>query len=41
MAREGLRYELADAFKAALRKKEGGAIRGLTVGTEAASIAWM
>ena len=34
MAREGLRYELADAFKKALRQKEKVAIHGLTVGTD-------
>jgi two-component system CheB/CheR fusion protein len=33
MAREGLRFELADAFKEALRKKESVALRGLRVGT--------
>ena len=33
MAREGLRYELAGAFKEALRKKETIALAGLTVGT--------
>ncbi len=34
MAREGLRYELANAFKAALRKKEGVTLRGLKVGMD-------
>jgi chemotaxis methyl-accepting protein methylase len=33
MAREGLRYELADAFKEALQKKEGVTRPGLKVGT--------
>ena len=33
MAREGLRYELAAAFKEALRKKEVVTLHGLTVGT--------
>src|SRR5471030_607796 len=33
MARDGLRYELAGAFKQALRKKESVALTGLTVGT--------
>jgi len=33
MARDGLRYELAGAFKEALRKKESVALHGLTVGT--------
>jgi two-component system CheB/CheR fusion protein len=33
MARDGLRYELAAAFKKALRKKESVALPGLTVGT--------
>jgi two-component system CheB/CheR fusion protein len=33
MARDGLRYELAAAFKEALRKKEAVALHGLTVGT--------
>ena len=33
MARDGLRYELAAAFKEALRKKESVALSGLTVGT--------
>ena len=33
MAREGLRYELADAFQKALRKKERVALHGLKVGT--------
>ena len=33
MARDGLRYELAGAFKEALRKKESVALPGLTVGT--------
>jgi two-component system CheB/CheR fusion protein len=33
MAREGLRYELADAFQKALRKKGSVALRGLKVGT--------
>jgi len=33
MAREGLRYELANAFKEALRKKEGVTLHGLKVGT--------
>jgi two-component system CheB/CheR fusion protein len=33
MAREGLRYELADAFQKALRKKQSVALHGLTVGT--------
>jgi two-component system CheB/CheR fusion protein len=33
MAREGLRYELANAFKEALRKKEGVTLRGLKIGT--------
>jgi two-component system CheB/CheR fusion protein len=33
MARDGLRYELAGAFKDALRKKESVALTGLTVGT--------
>jgi two-component system CheB/CheR fusion protein len=33
MAREGLRFELADAFKEALRKKEIIAVHGLKVGT--------
>jgi two-component system CheB/CheR fusion protein len=33
MAREGLRYELAGAFKEALRKKETVILPGLTVGT--------
>jgi two-component system CheB/CheR fusion protein len=33
MAREGLRYELSDAFQRALRKKELVALHGLTVGT--------
>jgi two-component system CheB/CheR fusion protein len=33
MVREGLRYELADAFQKALRKKESVALRGLKVGT--------
>jgi two-component system CheB/CheR fusion protein len=33
MARDGLRYELAGAFKAALRKKGSVALPGLTVGT--------
>ena len=32
MAREGLRFELVDAFKEALRKKEGVAVPGLEVG---------
>jgi two-component system CheB/CheR fusion protein len=31
MAREGLRYELADGFKEALKKKESVAVRGLKV----------
>jgi two-component system CheB/CheR fusion protein len=35
MAREGLRYELADAFKKALRQKESVAVHGLRVGSEA------
>jgi len=34
MAREGLRYELAGAFKEALRQKESVAVRGLKVGTD-------
>ena len=33
MAREGLRYELANAFKEAMRKKEGVTLHGLKVGT--------
>jgi two-component system CheB/CheR fusion protein len=33
MAREGLRYELAGAFKEALRQKESVALHGLKVGT--------
>ncbi len=33
MAREGLRYELGDAFQKALRKKERVVLHGLTVGT--------
>jgi two-component system CheB/CheR fusion protein len=33
MAREGLRYELAGAFKEALRQKEAVALHGLKVGT--------
>lgn len=33
MAREGLRYELAAAFKDALQKKEGVTLHGLKVGT--------
>jgi len=33
MARDGLRYELAGAFKEALRKKESVSLHGLTVGT--------
>jgi PAS domain-containing protein len=33
MAREGLRYELGDAFQKALRKKERVTLHGLTVGT--------
>jgi two-component system CheB/CheR fusion protein len=33
MAREGLRFELADAFKEALRKKESVAVHGLKIGT--------
>lgn len=33
MARDGLRYELAIAFKEALQKKEGVTLAGLTVGT--------
>src|SRR5476649_179419 len=33
MAREGLRYELVNAFKEALRKKEGVTLHGLKVGT--------
>ncbi len=33
MAREGLRYELAGAFKETLRKKSGVTLTGLTVGT--------
>jgi two-component system CheB/CheR fusion protein len=33
MAREGLRYELADAFQKALRKKGSVALHGLKVGT--------
>jgi two-component system CheB/CheR fusion protein len=33
MAREGLRYELTNAFKEALRKKEGATLHGLKVGT--------
>ena len=33
MARDGLRYELASAFKAALRKKDAVVLTGLTVGT--------
>jgi two-component system CheB/CheR fusion protein len=33
MARDGLSYELAGAFKEALRKKESVALHGLTVGT--------
>jgi two-component system CheB/CheR fusion protein len=33
MAREGLRYELANAFKEALRKKEGVTLHGIKVGT--------
>lgn len=33
MAREGLRYELTNAFKEALRKKEGVILHGLKVGT--------
>ncbi len=33
MAREGLRYELASAFKEALRIKKGVTLPGLTVGT--------
>ncbi len=33
MAREGLRYELMDAFKSALRKKEIVTLHGLSVGT--------
>ncbi len=32
MARDGLRYELADVFKVALRKKESVTLVGLTVG---------
>jgi len=34
MAREGLRFELADAFKAALGKHESVAVQGLMVGTD-------
>lgn len=34
MAREGLRYELAEAFQQAVRKKECVSVHGLTVGTE-------
>ena len=34
MAREGLRFELADAFKGALRKKESVVVHGLKVGTD-------
>jgi chemotaxis methyl-accepting protein methylase len=34
MAREGLRYELADAFQKALRKKGSVALHGLKVGTD-------
>jgi len=33
MARDGLRYELAGAFKEAIRKKQSVTLRGLTVGT--------
>jgi len=33
MAREGLRYEVADAFQKALRQKERVTLHGLTVGT--------
>jgi two-component system CheB/CheR fusion protein len=33
MAREGLRYELADAFQKALRKKGSVALHGLKIGT--------
>ena len=33
MAREGLRYELADAFKTAFRRKESVTLLGLVVGT--------
>jgi hypothetical protein len=33
MAREGLRYELADAFQKALRQKERVTLHGLKVGT--------
>ena len=33
MAREGMRHELADAFKEAMRKKEGVMLRGLTLGS--------
>lgn len=33
MAREGLRYELANAFREALRKKEAVTLHGLKVGT--------
>ena len=37
MAREGLRYELADAFKEALRKKNCVTLHGLKVGTDGGS----
>ena len=37
MAREGLRYELADAFKEALRKKTSVTLHGLKVGTNGGS----
>jgi len=37
MAREGLRYELADAFKEALRKKTSVTLHGLKVGTDGGS----
>jgi two-component system CheB/CheR fusion protein len=36
MAREGLRYELADAFRKALRQEESVALHGLKVGTNGA-----
>ncbi len=41
MAREGLRYELADAFQKALRQKDSVALHGLKVGTNGGSSAWM
>jgi two-component system CheB/CheR fusion protein len=37
MTREGLRYELADAFKEALRKKTSVTLHGLKVGTDGGS----